>query len=135
MESEQDLDTGQEQKAAEINQMAEVSLNSVAGLTSPKTMKLRGTIEKQEAVILIDPDATHNFILLQLVRHKQIPITKTGSYGVTMGTGGSIKGEGVCRGVNLQVQGLNIVDEFLLLNLGSDDIILGIQWLEKLGTV
>lgn len=115
--------------------MVEVSLNLVAGLTAPKTMKLRGTIGEQEVVILSDLGATHNFISLSLVQHKQIPVTKTDSYGATMGTRNSVRGKGVCRSVTLQVQGVDIIDDFLLLNLGSADIILGIQWLESLGTV
>lgn len=40
----------------------ELSMNSVVGLTSPKTMKMKDTINGQEVVVLIDFGATHNFI-------------------------------------------------------------------------
>ncbi|MCV5004166.1 retropepsin-like domain-containing protein, partial [Escherichia coli] len=76
-----------ELEAAEINQIIEVSLNSVAGLTAPQTMKLRGTLSEQEVVVLIDPGATHNFISVDLVNKASLPLTKTATYGVTMGTG------------------------------------------------
>ncbi|KAH9762992.1 hypothetical protein KPL70_001020 [Citrus sinensis] len=122
-----------ELETTEINQVVEVSLNSVVGLTTPKTMKLKGTIGEQEVVVLIDSGTTHNFISLDLVSKMQIPIVKTGAYGVTMGTGAAVKGEGLCRGVTIHLQGIDIVEEFLPLGLGSLDVILGVQWLETLG--
>ncbi|KAL9444267.1 hypothetical protein AB3S75_017449 [Citrus x aurantiifolia] len=133
-EEEEGLAEGDpELEAAEINHGIEVSLNSVVGLTTPKTMKLKGNIEEQEVVVLIDSGATHNFISLDLVNKMQIPIVKTGAYGVTMGTGVAVKGEGLCRGVTIQLQGIEVVEEFLPLGLGSSDAILGVQWLETLG--
>ncbi|KAL5578650.1 hypothetical protein UlMin_011092 [Ulmus minor] len=132
-EEEGSVDGDPELDTAEISQVVEVSLNSVVGLTTPKTMKLKGTIGEQEVVVLIDSGATHNFISLDLVNRMQIPIVKTGAYGVTMGTGAAVKGEGLCRGVTIHLQGLDIVEEFLPLRLGSSDAILGVQWLETLG--
>ena len=43
---------------AKLNQVIEVSLNSVVGLTNPKTMKIRGTIGDQDVVALINTRAT-----------------------------------------------------------------------------
>lgn len=51
-----------------VAMVAQVSLNSVVGLASPRTMKLRGSIAGAEVVVLIDSGATHNFISEQLVR-------------------------------------------------------------------
>ena len=50
-----------------------------------------------------------------------------------MGTGVVIKGEGICKGVIHTIQNIEIVEDFLPLELGSADIILGMQWLETLG--
>ena len=54
---------------------------------------------------------------------------------MTLGTGDTVQGEGVCKGVVLDLQGVTIVEDFLILPLGSSNVILGIQWLEKLGTI
>ena len=36
-----------------------------------------------------------------------------------------MKGKGICKGVILEMQGLTVVEDFLLLMLGSMDVILG----------
>lgn len=46
----------------EVNSHPEVSLNSVIGLSNPKTMKLRGRVKGREVVVMVDPGATHNFV-------------------------------------------------------------------------
>ena len=51
-----------------------------------------------------------------------------------MGTGHSVHGQGVCKGVCLVLPGMEVVDDFLPLELGSSNVILGMQWLHTLGT-
>ncbi|KAL4591834.1 hypothetical protein LXL04_004807 [Taraxacum kok-saghyz] len=113
----------------------EVCLNSVLGITKPKTMKLAGKLNEENVVVMIDPGATHNFISPETVERGNIPITGTGEFGVALGTGVRVQGKGICKQVKLQLQGIEIVEDFLPLNLGNSDIILGIQWLAKLGPV
>ena len=84
-------------------------------------------------VVLIDPGATHNFISRKLIEVLKIPISVMASYRVQLGNGDNISTTGVCQGVRLQLQGIEIIEDFIPLNLGSTDIILGIQWLETLG--
>lgn len=116
--------------------ITEVSLNSVIGLSNPKTMKVRGLIGDLNVIVMIDPGATHNFISLSTVAAAHLPIVEAGSFGVSLGNGDAIRGEGVCKGVRVQLDGgMEVVDDFLPLKLGSSDVILGIQWLEKLGMV
>lgn len=116
--------------------VTKVSLNSVVGISNPKTMKLKGIIGELEVVVMIDPGATHNFISKEMVNAAGIVLSNDGAFGVSLGNGESIRGEGVCRGLKLQLDGgIEVVEDFLPLQLGSSDIILGIQWLEKLGMV
>ena len=80
---------------------------------------------------MIDCGATHNFISTYLVLG--LPLEATTSYGVLMGTGLAVKGEGVCPRVPFTLQNVEIVEHFLPLDLGSANIILGMQLLEFLG--
>lgn len=51
----------------EVMIQPEVSLNSLIGLTNPKTMKLKEIVKGREVVVMIDPGATHYFIALAVV--------------------------------------------------------------------
>lgn len=85
--------------------------------------------------MLIDSATTHNFISTDLVNQLKLPLDTTSGYEVVMGTRLFVKGAGVCKGVRLSLQSVEIVEDFLPLELGSSDIILGMQWLETLGAM
>ena len=61
-------------------------------------------------IVLIDCGATHNFIFAKLVHELVLPLEGTLGYGVLMGTGAAVKGEGVCRGIVLTLQNIEIVE-------------------------
>lgn len=61
------------------------------------------------------------------------PLTGTASYRVVMGTCLIVKGDGICRQVPLKLSGLLVEKDFLTFELGSSDVILGMQWLRILG--
>lgn len=89
----------------------------------------------EEVVIMVDPAAAHNFISLATVAHLPFPVSPTRGFGVSFGNGEAIHGTGECRiVVVVEVHGIRICENFLPLALGSSDIILGVQWLEQLGT-
>lgn len=49
-----------------------------------------------------------------------------------MGNGQVISGQRKCTRVVLSIQGVEIVEEFLLFELGTTDIVLGYSWLATL---
>lgn len=100
---------------------------------SPWALKLKGTIKGKEVVVMIDSGASHNFISEVVVHQLGLTMEGTTGYGVLVGTGMTVKGEGVCKDVELMLQNCSITTSFLPLELGSADVILGIQWLETLG--
>ena len=121
---------GEEEDTAEV---AEISMNSVVGLSSPRTMKLKGRMGKEEVVILIDSGASHNFVSEKLMRKMGVTLTETASYEVLVAGGVRVRGKGVVEGIDLQVQGYTIKTSYLPLELGIADVILGVQWLDTLG--
>nr|AEV42261.1 hypothetical protein [Beta vulgaris] len=112
----------------------EISLNSVMGFSNPKTLKLRGTIYGEAVIVMIDPGATHNFVSIHTVERLNIPVSHAKGFEVSLGTGQEVRGTGECLAVPLMVQG--VMENFLPPPpLGNSDVIMGIQWLEKLGTM
>lgn len=65
----------------EVGPVMELSLNSVVGLTTPRMFKVKGTMEDQKIVIMIDCGATHNFISLKLVDELKLPMAETTNCG------------------------------------------------------
>ena len=83
-------DTGEMPKA-DVDEIAELSVNSMVGLSALNTMKLKGKFSHQEVVTMIDCGATHNFISTKLIQKLGISLQATTSYGVLMGTGMAMK--------------------------------------------
>ena len=77
-------------------------------------------------MVLIDYGASHNFISTYLVERLGIPCVGTHNFGVLMGTRLPVNGEGICKGVVLQLQNIEVVEDYLPLKLGSTNVILGI---------
>ncbi|KAL0537842.1 hypothetical protein IC582_026831 [Cucumis melo] len=111
----------------------ELSINSVVGLNDPGTMKVKGSLQGKEVVILIDCGATHNFVSEKIVTSLQLPIKETAHYGVILGSGTAIQGKGICESVEIQMKNWTVKEDFLPLELGGVDVILGMQWLYSLG--
>ncbi|KFK40184.1 hypothetical protein AALP_AA3G341400 [Arabis alpina] len=111
---------------------AALSLNSLVGISSPRTMKMRGQIANTEVTVMIDSGASHNFVSLGLVQQLCLAVDNTGGYGVVTGTSFTVPGNGICRTVTLSIQGYSVKTSFLPLELGSAEVILGMQWLETI---
>ncbi|XP_038907170.1 uncharacterized protein LOC120092972 [Benincasa hispida] len=127
-----------EDEIAELStedEIVELSLNSFAGIDSPKTVKLMGTVGDNNVVVLIDSGATHNFIDDQLVSTLNLPCSPTSSCGIMLGTGKSVRTNGICKGVVLNLPNLTIINDFFPIPLGSADVVMGVQWLMTLGQV
>ena len=65
----------------------------------------------------------------------KLSLEETSHYRVILGSGMAVKGRGICNQVELILGDWKIVDNFLPLELGGVDVILGMQWLHTLGLI
>ncbi|XP_028768491.1 uncharacterized protein LOC114726095 [Neltuma alba] len=128
-------ETTTEEVAAPEGQLMSLSLNALAGLTGGKTIKLMGTVQGREVLILIDCGATHSFIHQDLVYSLSLPLDDRVAFTVQVGDSRNVQGRGVCRDVSIMVQGLHIIHPLYPFKLGGSDIILGADWLASLDEV
>lgn len=61
-----------------------------------------------------------------------LPIVPT-DVGVAIGDGRVINGQGKCQGLELDIQGVKVREEYLFFELGTTDVVLGYTWLALLG--
>lgn len=80
------------EQETDVGDLVELSINSMIGFTTPKTMKLKGTVMGHAVVVLIDCGATHNFISKELATRLVLATTRTSNYSVLMGTSMSVRG-------------------------------------------
>ncbi|XP_035549739.1 uncharacterized protein LOC118349426 [Juglans regia] len=116
-------------------QIASISIQAMMGTPSPKTMKVIGQLKKKEVLILIDSDSTHNFVDTMVAVNSGLCLHKANPMQVKIANGDVVSSEGVCSAVEIQIQGTTIVSDFCTLELGSCDVVLGVQWLLSLGPI
>ncbi|CAA7029425.1 unnamed protein product [Microthlaspi erraticum] len=113
--------------------LMELSLSSYLGLDSPAVTKLSGEIDNVKVVVMIDSGATHNFIDPSVLNKTRLSPTKNRSLEILLGTGITVNGHGVCRDVSVTLQSHEFEMNFVVLELGNAELILGIDWLRTLG--
>lgn len=105
-----------EEEAPAEGEAAEVELRAITGVTSKRTMKLKGQVNGKEVVILIDSGATNNFISQELVEDLRLVIDPSTQFGVTIGDGTRCEGKGTCKRVKLRLKEITIIADFLAWN-------------------
>jgi len=103
------------------------------GFTTHQTLKVRGTINDRDVIILVDPGAEANFLSYKLVSSLGLPLLQLCPFRVEVGNGAIEQGVGGCENVVIQVQGITIVENFFVMELGRSEVVLGAGWIASLG--
>ncbi|MCH90639.1 RNA-directed DNA polymerase (Reverse transcriptase), partial [Trifolium medium] len=103
------------------------------GRSKPQVIKLKGTIHEVPVVILVDSGASHNFISQHLVHKMNWDTIDSPPMSIKLGDGSCAKTKGICQGLEIDMEGLKVVVDVQLFDLGCVDVVLGIEWLRTLG--
>lgn len=98
-------------------------------------MRLTATMGSLEVVVLIDSGSTHNFINDHLASMLCLPVVPTETFTIRVANGERLKCQGRFNKVVVNIQGIEFYLTLFSLPLSGLDLVLGIQWLEMLGSV
>lgn len=89
-------------------------------------MRLRGRINHQDCVVLIDSRSTHNFLDPEILKGSKLKADSNHKLAVTIANGEKVKSEGKCADVMIRMQGNEFEMEAYVLMLGGCDVVLGV---------
>ncbi|XP_035549720.1 uncharacterized protein LOC118349417 [Juglans regia] len=113
----------------------EITLHALTGWTAPKTMRIAAKIRNHEVIVLIDSGSTHNFISEHMANLLRLPVIPTESFTVRVANGEKLKCQGRFEEVPINLHDTKFSLTLYSLPLTGLDMVLGIQWLETLGSV
>ena len=112
----------------------QLSLSAMTGIAHPQTLELKGHIKKRNVMVLIETRSTHNFLDSTMAKRLNIFTFPMPDMEVMVADGKKIEKVGKYHKVKLQIQDYNLESTFYIVPLRGVDVILGIQWLQTLGT-
>lgn len=111
------------------------SLHVLIGQVVPATLKISGSINGHEVVILIDGGSTNNFIQTRLAMHLGLPVQPSAHLRMPVKNGDSVFCKGACVRVPLKLDRISFPVNLLLLPIYGIDVVLGVQWMVELGSI
>jgi hypothetical protein len=109
--------------------------NALAVISTPQTLKIEGYIKKKKVIVLIDSGSTHNFIHYKLAKALNFFVYPAPEFQVMIADGGTINCSRKCNNINLTMGEYVMNSPMITIPMGGADVVLGIQWLQSLGTV
>jgi hypothetical protein len=119
------LDTMSEQCFLTLSEAA------VSGLPGPRTLKIRGTIQDLEILILIDSWSSHSFISSQVAALLQGVSMATSPVQVKDANGAVLDSSAELLQTILCMQGYTFTSDLKVLVLHNFYMVIGMDWLEK----
>jgi len=98
-------------------------------------MRIAARIGSYDVITLIDSGSTHNFISERLANGMRLSVVPTTTFTVRVANGKKLRCQGRFEEVGVDLQGTHFSLSLYSLPLTRLDLVLGIQWLEMLGSV
>ena len=83
----------------------------------------------------MDLGSTHNFIHCKVAKELNYFLYPTPEYQVIMENGGTTNLSGKCHNIKLTMGEYVLNSPMLSIPMGGVDVVLGVQWLQYLGTI
>jgi hypothetical protein len=105
------------------------------GVLRYDTLHIRGIIQGQRAITLIDGGATHNFIDTSLVSRRALQTKEFEGFDVAVVDGHTVECLDRVPNLELKLGNYTVRDTFYVVDLSDTDVVLGVQWMITLGKI
>jgi hypothetical protein len=113
----------------------EITLHALIGWTMPKTMRVFAKIGSHHVIVLIDSGSTHNFISERMANLLRLPVVPTNTFSIRVANEESLGCKGRFEEVQIDLHDTHFSLTFYSLPRTRLDVVMGIQWLELLGSM
>lgn len=103
--------------------MSEILVNSLHGVPTFYNLRVTGYCQKRPLSILVDPGSTHNFIDDEVARKLGITTLRINPQTINVADGNNRQTYMICNNLTWLLQRVTDIADFLLLPLGSCDMI------------
>ena len=112
-----------------------LSLNALADNYAHNTIRIRGSYQSRDLIILIDSGSTHSFLDSSIAGELQLPIENSPVLAVTVANGSIILYDSYTAGFTWFMQNYEFIADLRILKLGRCDMVLGVDWLRKFSPI
>jgi hypothetical protein len=112
-----------------------ISCNALARISTPQTLKIEGYIKKKKVIVLMDSGSTHNLIHYKLAKALNFFVYPAPEFQVMIADRGTINFSRKFNKINLTMGEYVMNSPMIYIPMGGADVVLGIQWLQSLGTM
>jgi hypothetical protein len=108
---------------------------TLSGVPRYDTLRIRGIIQGQWAITLIDGGATHNFIDASLVSRWALQTEEFEGFDVAVADGHTVECLDRVPNLEMKLGNYTVRDTFYVVDLSDTDVVLGVQWMITLGKI
>ncbi|XP_026410555.1 uncharacterized protein LOC113305769 [Papaver somniferum] len=134
-EQDHDEEVFEESVDSPIDSDMEISLHAITGTVTGDTIRIPGLLKSKSISILIDTGSTTSFLDCSLATKLKCRVEQTAPMLVTVANGEKTMSTGICSKLHWSMQGYHFTEDLILLTLGGCDMVLGANWLKKLGDI
>ncbi|XP_071680355.1 uncharacterized protein [Lolium perenne] len=114
------------------SELGMISAAALQGIEPPQTVRIKGVVQGQEVLMLVDSGSTHSFIS-EAIAARWSGVRQCKPMQVKVADGGTLRCDLEIPECKWQSQGTEFWTTLRLFPLGCYDIILGMDWLQSLG--
>lgn len=112
-----------------------ISIQALSGCKSYQAMRIVGFAQRKPLHILMDTGSTHNFLDLDYAKSLGCIMEPIQPQSIKVADGNNIPCKFKCENFVWSINGHEFRNKVLLINIGSYDMVLGIEWFKQWGEI